>query len=183
MIGADLRRLPPFELLRALERQLRGAPGDHGRPAGSAPLAWTGLAFRLRDQRLLVPGDEIREVTGRPRLTRVPGARDWLLGVANVRGSALPVTDLGALLDGGPAGEAREQRLLVLQQDGPPAAFLVDDVIGYRRFVPEDQRPSITAAPALQPWRLGAFHRDGQDWLVLSLKRLARSDLFIRAGR
>lgn len=181
-MSVDLRSLAPFELLLALERQLRGARSAGERRHDGRPDAWTGLAFRLRDRWLLAPGDDIREVIGRPRLTRVPGARSWLLGVANVRGSLLPVTDLGALLDCGPAVDGREQRVLVLQQDGLPAGFLVDEVIGYRRFAPEDQRPSIAAPPAFQPWWLGAFQRDGRDWLALSLKKLARSDRFVRAG-
>lgn len=182
--ATDLRSLAPFDLLLALEQRLRGASSGGVEIAGNgAPEAWTGLAFRLRERWLVVPGDDVREVTGRPRLTRVPGAKGWLLGVGNVRGSLLPVTDLGALLDCGPAVEAREQRVLVLNQDGLPAGFLVDEVVGYRRFVPEDQRPSIPSPRAFQPWRLGAFHREGRNWLVLSLKKLARSELFIRAGR
>jgi len=182
-VSADLRSLAPFDLLLALEEQLRAAGKADSRRQDGVPDAWTGLAFRLREHWLLVPGDEVREVIGRPRLTRVPGAKPWLLGVANVRGSLLPVTDLGALLDCGPAADAREQRVLALHQDGLPAGFLVDEVIGYRRFVPEDQRPSISATPSFQPWRLGAFHRDGRDWLVLSLKRLARSERFVQAAR
>ena len=181
--AVDLRALPPFELLLALERRLRGARAGGRSPAAAASRdAYNGLAFRVREHWLVAPADDIREVTGRPRLTRVPGARAWLLGVGNVRGSLLPVTDLGALLDCGPAGEARDQRVLVLNQDGLPAGFLVDEVAGYRRFLPDDQRPSIASPPAFQPWRLGAFHREGRDWQVLSLVRLARSERFTRAG-
>ncbi len=177
--ASALRDLAPFDLLLAIEAQLRGG-GDPPSTAGAD--AWTGLGFRLRERWFAVPGDEVREVTGRPRLTRVPGAKPWLLGVANVRGKLLTVTDLGGLLDCRPASEARDQRVLVLDLDGLPAGFLVDEVAGQRRFVPEDQRPAITAPAAFQPWRLGAFHREGRDWLVLSLTRLARSERFIRAG-
>lgn len=178
----DLRRLPPFELLLALERLLREARAGGPATTATARDAYNGLAFRVREHWLVAPADDIREVTGRPRLTRVPGARSWLLGVGNVRGSLLPVTDLGALLDCGPAPDSRDQRVLVLNQDGLPAGFLVDEVLGYRRFVPDDQRPGIASPPAFQPWRLGAFHREGRDWQVLSLVRLARSELFARAA-
>jgi twitching motility protein PilI len=179
----DLRALPPFDLLLALERRLRGARSGTGTAhATAARDAYNGLAFRVRSHWLVAPADDIREVTGRPRLTRVPGAKSWLLGVGNVRGSLLPVTDLGALLDCAPASDARDQRVLVLNQDGLPAGFLVDEVVGYRRFLPDDQRPQIASPPSLQPWRLGAFHREGRDWQVLSLVRLARSELFARAG-
>lgn len=177
-----LRGLPPFELLLAIERRLRAARSGATTIATGNREAYNGLAFRLREHWLVAPADEVREVAGRPRLTRVPGAKAWLLGVANVRGSLLPVTDLGALLDCGPVVEARDQRVLVLNHDGLPAGFLVDEVLGYRRFVPDDQRPDIVSPPAFQPWRLGAFQREGRDWQVLSLLRLARSERFTRAG-
>ncbi len=174
----------PFELLLAIEQALRAARRE--RPAADAPgrdgSAWTGLAFRLRELWIVAPGDDVREVSSRPRLTRVPGARTWLLGVANLRGNLLPVTDLGALLGQSPAPDGREQRVLVLNADGMPAGFLVDEVAGYRRFAPEDQRNGQPANAALLPWRLGAFHRDGRDWQVLSLRKLARSDVFALAG-
>lgn len=174
----------PFDLLLAIERALRDVRRDAPGASDATPdtATWTGLAFRLRDLWLVVPGDDVREVTGRPKLTRVPGSRSWLMGVANVRGSLLPVTDLGALFGYPPGPDSREQRVLVLNADGVPAGFLVDEVAGYRRFAPEDQRDDPPRHPGLAPWRLGAFHREGRDWQVLSLRKLARSDSFALAG-
>lgn len=178
-----LRGLAPLPLLRALEARFRGRDRDRHADAAQTPEVWTGLAFRLREHWLLAPGEEIREITSRPRLTRVPGARAWLLGVGNLRGALLPVTDVGALLGQPPAGDGRDQRVLVLAQDGIAAGLLVDEVAGYRRFTPAEQRPAVTGPASFAPWRLGGFHRDGRDWLAVSLRRLARSERFTQAAR
>ena len=41
---------------------------------------------------------EINELLVTQPLTHVPGTREWLLGIANVRGNLVPVVDLGRFL-------------------------------------------------------------------------------------
>lgn len=170
----------PFDLLLALEHRLRGSRLD---VTAGETTSWTGLGFRLDGRWFVAPRDDVREVSVMPKLTRVPGARPWLLGVANVRGNLLPVTDLGQLLGLPRAAESRNQRVLVLNAEGLPAGFLVDEVVGYRQFAPGDQRHELArGAGTVDPYLLGAFQRDGRDWLVLSLRRLARSESFSHAA-
>src|ERR1700758_3164570 len=96
-VAADLAAMAgqPFELLFALENRLRVARLDI---AAGQTQSWTGLGFRLRERWLVAPREDVREVITVPRMTRVPGARPWMLGVANVRGNLLPITDLAQLL-------------------------------------------------------------------------------------
>lgn len=173
-------RHDPFELLAALEQRFQAARVDLA--AGSAQF-WTGLGFRLGERWLVTPRDEVREVITLPPLTRVPGARPWLLGVANVRGGLLPVCDVRRLLGEEHHTMARSSRVLVYASDRVPAGFLVDEVVGYRQFAPADQRPELIAGSGdLAPHLLGAFVREGQPWLALSLHKLALGDAFNRAG-
>jgi len=72
----------PFELLFALENRLRAARLDI---AAGQTQSWTGLGFRLRQHWLVAPREDVREVITVPKVTRVPGAKPWLLGVANAR--------------------------------------------------------------------------------------------------
>ena len=83
----------PFELLLALEGRARDVAA--GAREGAAGQEWIGVAFRMGGETFLVARDEAREVMGVPApITRVPGARSWIRGLANVRGQLLPVIDL-----------------------------------------------------------------------------------------
>ena len=67
-------------------------------------------------------------------VTRVPGAKAWIRGIANVRGQLLPVVDLRAFLGGGTTNTDRSTRVLVAHHREVPAGLLVDEVLGFRRF-------------------------------------------------
>lgn len=178
----DLRayREQPFELLVRLESQIRSARIDI---AAETAESWTGLGFRLGDEWLLVPQDEVREVIPPPSLARVPNGRAWLLGIANVRGALLTVVDLHQVLGQDPVPSQRVQRVLVLKSARLPIGFLVDEVSGYRPFQPEEQqRRARPEGDPLAAFELGAFHRDGRDWRAVSLYQLAASDGVRQAG-
>lgn len=85
------------------------------------------LTFRV-DQRLYaLPAEEISEIILIPQVARVPQSPPGLLGVANLRGSILPLASLRGLLGRGEAPVDRFSRAIVL--DGPaPVALAVDAV-------------------------------------------------------
>ncbi|MBV8062267.1 MAG: purine-binding chemotaxis protein CheW [Nevskia sp.] len=181
-IAAELQALTgqPFELLYALENRLRAARLDI---AAGQTQSWTGLAFRLGERWLVAPREDVREVITPPKVTRIPGAKPWLLGVANVRGNLLPVTDLGQMLGQAREPEHRDQRVLVFNSDRVPAGVLVDEVAGYRQFAPSDQRHELARGQGpLEPYLLGGFAREGRNWLVLSLYKLTSAQAFVVAG-
>lgn len=175
----DLRE-DPFRLLSELDRRLRALRADV--TSGGVDL-WQGLAFRQGERWMVAPKDDVREVIPPPRVTRVPNARPWLSGVANVRGSLLTLVDLGAFLGGAITASSRSARVLVLNSDRVPAGFLVDEVAGYRQFSPSEQLPNVIAPDdAAAPYVLGGFLREGRPWQVLSLHRMAQSEAMRRAG-
>ncbi len=78
----------------------------------------------------------MREVLNYPgQLTRVPGAKSWIKGLANVRGALLPVIDLRQYLGSGATPLTRNTRLLVVNHRDVPAGLMVDEVLGFRRFI------------------------------------------------
>jgi twitching motility protein PilI len=184
-MSASLRALrdKPFELLLELERLARTALTGQGRDA-AAEREWVGVAFRMSAENFLVAREETREVLGFPSaVTRVPGAKAWIRGVANVRGQLLPVVDLRAFLGGGVTGTGRSARVLVANHREVPAGLLVDEVLGFRRF--SDGEFSGTVPPTIvrcERYLAGAFRRGAESWPVFSLRSLLESAEFLNAA-
>ena len=90
--------------------------------------------FTVSGVRLAVDVRSAREVALFEELTPVPRTPRHLVGVANLRGTVVPIVDVGPLL-GLPALRApRSVRTLVLR-DGPLlAAMVVDAVLGLEPF-------------------------------------------------
>lgn len=181
-MSADLRALQnqPFELLLHFDARLRAIRLDMA--AGQAE-TWSGLGFRVNDTWFAAPRDDVLEVIVPPPVTRVPNARAWLLGIANVRGNLLTVVDLRQFLGLPPTEPQRTQRILVLNSSRMPAGFLVDEVAGHRQFTPNEQRHrEAIQADQFAPYLLGAFVREGQPWLAMSLHKIAQSQTIKQAG-
>jgi twitching motility protein PilI len=185
MSTAQLKTLrdKPFELLREIEKLARAALTGQGRDLGNER-EWVGVAFRMSSENFLVAREETREVLGYPAVvTRVPGAKPWIRGIANVRGTLLPVVDLRAFLGGGVTGTGRSARVLVANHREAPAGLLVDEVLGFRRFA--DAEFSNVPPPTLarcDRYLAGAFRRGAESWPVFSLRSLLESNEFLQAA-
>ncbi len=111
---------------------------------------WAGIGFRIGTQRFLAAQDEVSEVLSPPRCTRVPGAPEWVRGLANLRGTVVPLYDLGHLLLGTPTPTQSRNRYLILADAANPAGFLVDAVTGLRRFSQAQMQPAESAVVAAE---------------------------------
>jgi len=165
-IATDLRSLKqhPFDLLQELERRskaaLAGAAGD-----GVDVEEWVGIAFRLAEEPFIVARNDIREVLMVPDLiTRVPGAKSWVLGLANIRGHLLPIADLKAFLGSGANTGHRDSRVLVVNNDEFPVGLIVDEVFGFRRFLAREYS-SICAHSVILGWWPSELAANHSAWL------------------
>lgn len=90
--------------------------------AGTTPSRY--LTFRANGRLQALSADAVREVVKLPVVTRVPHAPAGMVGLANLRGTAVPILSVTALQGGTVAGG---DRLLVLDRDDP-IGLLVDEV-------------------------------------------------------
>ena len=89
----------PFDLLQGLDSRWR--KNSSGMPTNQAVVDdWIGIGFRINDILLLAKMDEINEISPIPPTIRVPGVKFWVKGLANIRGSLMPVIDMKAYLFG-----------------------------------------------------------------------------------
>jgi twitching motility protein PilI len=173
----------PFELLKELEKRSRSVAAANVTET-DAGQEWVGVAFRMGGETFLVAREETREVLGYPAVvTRIPGAKSWVKGLANVRGALMPMLDLRQFLGSGATTSGRNTRIVVVNHRDVPAGLMVDEVLGFRRFA--ESEFNAEAPPTVircDSYLAGAFRRGGEVWPVLSLKTLVESQSFLQAA-
>jgi len=173
----------PFDLLAELDRRGRAVSAQLSQDANTGR-EWVGVALRMAGDLYLVAREETREVLGVPTgTTRVPGAKAWIKGLANVRGQLLPVIDLRQFLGSGITPITRNTRVVVVNHREIPAGLLVDEVLGFRRFAESefsgDAPPTVARC---ERYLAGAFRRGQEQWPVLSLRQVLESPAFAEAA-
>lgn len=150
--------------------------------------SWAAVLYRVRERLFISPLEQIAEVLERPAdITRIPGTRPWFTGVANNRGTLLPIYDLAALIQGrasAPASATQQRRrlrdrVLVVRQPELPCGLIVSETIGMRHVrhgeraleVPKDLGASA-------PYVESSFRVDGEVLPLLQLDRLIADPLF-----
>ena len=172
----------PFELLREMERRSRAA--HSGEAAGGMPSEWVGVGFRIGEERFVARRDHVRDVLILPdSVTRVPGAKRWLLGIANLRGHLLPLIDVKLLLGSGRTSLRRTARVISVNHREIPAGLVVDEVLGFRRFTDHEftaDNPDV--AVRCERYLAGAYRRGEESWPILNLFDFVESNLFLQAA-
>ena len=132
---------------------------------------------------LLAPLDQVKEILNLPHtVTRVPGAKSWVLGIANMRGTLLPVIDLGAFLFERPTRQTPRSRVLVVSHEGFRSGLLVGETVAMRHFWLRERVPTETGGSRLLGFLSFAFLRDNHRWPVFNVARLLADPEFQAAA-
>ncbi len=173
----------PFELLYQMERRSRlGLAAASGTDGAAAE--WVGIGCLLGEERFLFRRGQVREVMMMPQfVTPVPGAKDWVAGLANLRGQLLPIVDLRQFLGAGSSRNARTARVLVAEHDELLVGIVVDEVFGFRRFSESEFTEDLPETEIRCDRYLdGACVRGADSWAVFSMDRLLAADEFQQAA-
>lgn len=170
----------PYELLRKLDARCRR--NSSGLPVAKAVVDdWIGIGFAIQDIPLLAKMDDVSEILPPPETIRVPGVTHWVKGLANIRGSLMPVLDMNGFLYGKPTEIRKESRILIISKLGVVAGLLVDEVYGLRRFKPEEHLREVQQdTGAVGEFLAGTFVDQVRRWNVFSVEKLARAEQFLR---
>ena len=122
---SSVSELSPYAILVGLAEKARGnalaLPESY-----AAQTHATGLGFNLLDQRFVASMDEVVELMRLPPTTRVPGVKEFVLGVGNVRGRLMTVIDL-AVFFGEVSLIPNSQRRVMAVEDGENLiGFVID---------------------------------------------------------
>lgn len=151
--------------------------------AASGQLFWDGLAFSVAGVRMVASMKEIREMTPFPsQITRVPGAREWVKGLANVRGDLLPVVDLQQFFGANAVVRNKSARMLVVRMRGLECGLLVPSVQGIRHFSEELRVSNAQMKGSVGRFVYDAFSIDDEVWPVFSMSGLTADPEFRSAA-
>jgi twitching motility protein PilI len=126
---------------------------------------------------------EVVETLFPPRVTMVPGTRSWLKGVANVRGTLLPIIDLAGFLTGLDGGAGKRARVLVINQAPVVVGLLVEEVVGLRHFFREERVDlSDEVLAAVRPYASVSYRDGSSAWTVFDMGRLVRNPQFLQVS-
>jgi twitching motility protein PilI len=145
------------------------------------------MGFSCGGQHFVVALNEIKEVIPLGNVTALPSSASWFLGVTNLRGHVLPVTDLEEFILDRPVQKSPLAKILVLDFEKLNVGFLVEQILGVQRF----QKNKVTKVEDKQaldqissldarfiPYIQAVILESTTTWYVLSLKTLSQTPQF-----
>lgn len=179
---SDANTVNPVAVLKEIEELCRGCETGLSRKAETSN-EWSGIAFRLGNDQLLAPMDDVVEILDYPDLSAVPLTQPWVLGIANVRGNLLPVIDLNGYLGNEVTRVTGKTRVLVVDYEGVYSGIVVDEVLGLKHFLEEElTREAPDVADMLRPYLQHGFRRGVQLWGVFNVLSLVESPAFLQVA-
>jgi purine-binding chemotaxis protein CheW len=118
------------------------AAGEQRRDMTENSTARELISFRIGDQEYCVDIASVVEIRGWTPTTPLPQTAAYVRGVINLRGTIMPVLDLGARLGMAEAQPTSRHVIIVVDVDGRKVGLLVDSVCETLAIEPDDVQPS-----------------------------------------
>ena len=151
---------------------------------GGQEYDWQGVVFEIGGQRLVAPMGQVSEVLAMPEYTSLPLVKPWMLGIANIRGRLLPITDLSRFLQvPSRLAQMSQRKVMVIDHGDFFSGLLVDQVIGIEQFTQDQYRAeAIESSSPFAPYNHGKFFKNEQDWYVFMPSLLAQDPQYADAA-
>jgi purine-binding chemotaxis protein CheW len=129
------------------------------------------ITFRLGDELFAIRVSQVREVLEIAKVTRVPTAPDYMRGVVNVRGKAIPVVDLRRRFGLPPAPDTLHTRIVVMELELDGETTILGGVADSVHEVIELEPGEIDPPPRIaMRWRtefIRGMGRRGEDFIIV----------------
>ncbi|MCH7742032.1 MAG: purine-binding chemotaxis protein CheW [Proteobacteria bacterium] len=168
-----MSEVTPFEFLVSLAERSQQIARELPSKENTQTL-WAGVGFNLLGQRFVVPIDEVAETMRVPQATRLPGVKDFVVGVGNVRGKLMAVLDLAVFFGELSEFAMSQRRVIAVEDEDQYFGFIVDESLGMQHF-PNDAFDAVVddIDDMFRPFVRGSYQVAGIQWPVLSLTALA----------
>ena len=172
----------PLEQLIALEQKGRRHIVDLATDEDRREY-WRAVYFRVADYMFLLDQGDVAELLTLPPITMVPGTKQWVAGVANVRGQLLPIVNFGQFLFQQPVAATKKTRILVVVHDDVRSGLIVDQVYGMRRFPVDELKPAKTETmPNTLKIMVSGCYEGDEVFHILDVNKLVNETEFMQAA-
>ncbi|MBN2161683.1 MAG: chemotaxis protein CheW [Pontiellaceae bacterium] len=129
------------------------------------------LTFDLNEETFAVEVHRVREVLDPTKITKIPRAPDFMLGVINVRGNVIPVVDLHKKLGIAQSRGGTDSRIVVLEADLDDEITTLGALADSVREVTDLDGREIEPAPKIgSRWKsefIQGIGKLGEDFVIL----------------
>lgn len=140
------------------------------------------LLFRMDGEGYALLVSEVNEILRHQRITRVPRTALHVLGATSLRGTIIPVINLGSLLSGNEGGTISDGRILVLKDVNSQVGVLVEKGIGIVSLGDEMiLPPPPNASGETTVFIRGVLNVKGEFYTVLKSEAIIRSKATMEA--
>jgi twitching motility protein PilI len=172
----------PYALLLALDaeardNQLVSDAADEYRQTNSY------LSFSVCSKGVLLPIGEIIELVSTPSIVEIPIMQPWMRGIANIRGSLLPLTDLEGFFCEKRQSLGANSRVLIIEKGSSRYGLLVPEVYGIKEIAPEKLREiQPDAGNPLSGFCTLHASSGGKEWYLLDFDSLIGDERFMEVA-
>ena len=129
------------------------------------------MTFRLGDELFAIDVSQVREVLEISQITRVPTAPDYMRGVVNVRGQAIPVVDLRLRFGLPRVADTVHSRIIVMELDIDGEAAVLGGIADSVHEVIDLEPGNINPPPRIaMRWRtefIRGMGKRGSDFIII----------------
>lgn len=129
------------------------------------------ITFKLGDELFAINVAQVREVLELSQITRVPTAPDYMRGVVNVRGKAVPVLDLRLKFGLPPVADTVNTRIVVMELELDGEATVVGGIADSVHEVIELEPAQINPPPRIaMRWRtelIQGMGKRGDEFIII----------------
>jgi len=135
------------------------------------------LTLRLGDADYALEILSVQEIRGHGPVTPIPNSPCFTKGVMNLRGTIIPVLDLGLRLGAGAVDAGTLAVTVVVRVGSKVAGLIVDAVSDVLTFDPDEVQPAPDlSGGTATPFVKGVVRQDSQLFLILDVERILAED-------
>lgn len=134
------------------------------------------ITFKLGGEIYAFATGYAAEVIRVPKLVKVPGVQELIVGIFNLRGEIIAAMDIRPLLGLSAPPLTASARIIVIKGEEFTTGILTEAVLGVQPFPADMFEPVVkSVSPAAREFLKGQVNRDGEMSILLDIQKLLAS--------